>query len=166
MDSPNTAAMVSILSRTFLRFDSLEARVAFENILLLSLSLALSTHPECLPSPGSSAGLLLRTWAIMIRADSSVALSMAKRHSSPHPSLNFLAAELTLRLEKFKIQRESHHHLRGSWNAEADWLSRLTERGEAVWKASNFWMKAPGDESAGDQKFTPESNIFKHLSVR
>ena len=88
---------------------------------------------------------------------------------------------MTLRLEKFKIQRESHHHLRGSWNAEADWLSRLTERGDkpkpeglvgvhlqraAAWKASNFWMKAPGDESAGDQKFTPESNIFKHLSVR
>ena len=130
MDSPNTAAMVSILSRTFLRFDSLEARVAFENISTPQPFPCPFYPSECLPSPGSSAGLLLRTWAIMIRADSSVALSMAKRHSSPHPSLNFLAAELTLRLEKFKIQRESHHHLRGSWNAEADWLSRLTERGD------------------------------------
>lgn len=47
----------------------------------------------------------------MIRSDSSMAQAVARRLSSPHPSLNFLAAELALRLEKF-------HHLRGSWKAD------------------------------------------------
>ena len=61
-------------------------------------------------------GIKMRDRAILIRADSSVALAMLKKLSSPHSSLNFLGAELALRLEKFEIQRLVHHHLRGSWN--------------------------------------------------
>ena len=41
--------------------------------------------------------------AVLIRSDTSVALSMLQRQASPHPSLNFLAAELTLRLEKYQV---------------------------------------------------------------
>lgn len=126
-------------------------------------------------------GHKLRLRAILIRADSSVALAMSRKLSSPHPSLNFLAAELALRLEKFEIQRVVHHHLRGSLNVEADWLSRLLERGDkpkppglegvrlmraAPWKASHFWLRAPGDPSAGENKFLPQSNIFDHLATR
>ena len=54
--------------------------------------------------------------AVLIRSDSSVAFSMLKKQSSPHPSLNFLAAEIALRLEKYQVQRLALHHLRGSWN--------------------------------------------------
>ena len=56
-------------------------------------------------------GAKFRERAVMIRSDSSMAQAVARRLSSPHPSLNFLAAELALRLEKF-------HHLRGSWKAD------------------------------------------------
>ena len=63
-------------------------------------------------------GHKMRERAVLIRSDSSVALSMTKRQSSPHPSLNFLAAELTLRLEKYQVQRITLHHI----------MSRLHER--------------------------------------
>ena len=71
-----------------------------------------------------------RTRAMFIRSDSVVALGMSRKLSSPHASLNFLAAEMVLRLEKFEIQKAVHHHLRGKWNQEADWLSHLRERGD------------------------------------
>lgn len=119
--------------------------------------------------------------AILIRSDSSVALAMTKRLSSPHPSLNFLAAELVLRLEKYQVQRMTLHHLRGSWNEEADWLSRLAERGgkprpkglegvhlkrAAPWKSSHFWLKPPGDAAEEQQMFTPQDSIFEHMAIR
>eukprot|EP00435_Cladocopium_sp_Y103_P052211 s157_g16.t1 len=119
--------------------------------------------------------------AIFIRSDSSVALGMTKKLSSPHSSLNFLAAELALRLEKFLVQRVTLHHLRGTWNEEADWLSRIKERGSkprpksldgvrlqrmAPWKASHFWLKAPGATSTGEDKFVPQGNVFDHLATR
>ena len=66
---------------------------------------------------------------IVIRSDST-ALGMAKKLSSPHHSLNYLASELVLRLEKFEIQRITHHRLRGKWNEEADWLSQICDRGD------------------------------------
>lgn len=126
-------------------------------------------------------GHKMRERAVLIRSDSSVALSMTKRQCSPHPSLNFLAAELTLRLEKYQVPRITLRHIKGSWNQEADWLSRLHEREgkpkppglegmhlmrAAPWKANNFWLKAPGDTSEGGQTFTPQDNIFDHLARR
>ena len=42
-------------------------------------------------------GPKMRTRAMFIRSDSVVALGMAKKLSSPHSSLNFLAAEIVLR---------------------------------------------------------------------
>ena len=123
----------------------------------------------------------LKMRAIIIRADSSVALAMMKKLASAHKSLNFIAAEIALRLEKYEVQRLALHHLRGSWNVEADWLSRITERGDkprpkglegvhlrrtAPWSATKFWLHAPGDTAGGDEKFTPQDNIFEHLAVR
>ena len=119
--------------------------------------------------------------AILIRSDSSVALAMTKRLSSPHPSLNFLAAELVLRLEKYQVQWVALHHLRGTWNEEADWLSRIAEREgkprpaglegvhlkrAAPWKSSHFWLKPPGDITEERQTFTPQDSIFEHMAVR
>jgi len=123
----------------------------------------------------------LKMRAIIIRADSSVALAMMKKLASAHKSLNFIAAEIALRLEKYEVQRLVLHHLRGSWNVEADWLSRITERGDkprpkglegvhlrrtAPCSATKFWLHAPGDTAGGDEKFTPQDNIFEHLAVR
>ena len=123
----------------------------------------------------------LKMRAIIIRADSSVALAMMKKLASSHKSLNFIAAEIALRLEKYEVQRLALHHLRGSWNVEADWLSRITERGDkprpkglegvhlrraAPWTATKFWLHAPGDAAGGEEKFTPQDNIFEHLAVR
>ena len=127
-------------------------------------------------------GSKFRERAVMIRSDSTVALAMSRRLSSPHPSLNFLAAELSLRLEKFQVQRLALHHLRGSWNEEADWLSRIFDRGDkprppglegvhlrraGPWSAANFWLKAPGDASAEAWEcFTPQDSVFEHISTR
>ena len=130
-------------------------------------------------------GPKMRTRAMFIRSDSVVALGMAKKLSSPHSSLNFLAAEIVLRSccawRSSRFQKVAHHHLRGKWNQEAGWLSRLRERGDAprpqglaevrlrrapVWDASRFWLKPPGDRSAGDARFTPQNNIFDHIAVR
>ena len=61
-----------------------------------------------------------------------MALGMMKKLSSPHKSLNFIAAEIALRLEKYRVQRVVLRHLRGSLNIEADWLSRILERNPNV----------------------------------
>ena len=70
-------------------------------------------------------------WAgrgVMIRSDSTVALAMMQKLGSSHAALNFLAAEISVRLEKFEVQRLVHQHIRGYPNEEADYLSRLAER--------------------------------------
>lgn len=110
-------------------------------------------------------GAKFRERAVMIRSDSSVAQAIARRLSSPHPSLNFLATELALRLEKF-------HHLRGSWKAATScrgWSKGPTSRSRldwtvwhlsraAPWKACRFWPKAPGDATAEGRESSPRKN--------
>ena len=49
---------------------------------------------------------------------------------------------------------------------EGAWRKPKPLRRAAVWKASDFWMEAPGDETVGDQKFATQSNMFEHMSVR
>ena len=75
-----------------------------------------------------------------------MALAMSKK-MAPHLSLNFLTAELALWLEKFEIQRVVHHHLRGSWNKEADWLSRIGERTDQTKPVREVPLKRTAVES-------------------
>ena len=66
----------------------------------------------------------------MIRSDSSVALAMTKKLASPTKTLNYIAAEISLLLEQAKVARLIPQHIPGTPNKEADWLSRLGDRGE------------------------------------
>ncbi|CAK8995822.1 Tyr recombinase domain-containing protein [Durusdinium trenchii] len=59
---------------------------------------------------------------LILKSDSSVALGIAKKLSSPSPSLNYIAAELVRQIEIYHIPR--------TFNKEADWLSRPHERGD------------------------------------
>ena len=123
-------------------------------------------------------------WAgrgIMIRSDSTVALAMMQKLSSRHPTLNFIAAEISLRLEKFEVQRLVHQHLRGYLNEEADWLSRLAERKDKPkpagltgvplkrgmpWNvAERFHFPPPGQElPPGAVRLTPGDGVFERSS--
>ena len=67
---------------------------------------------------------------IVIRSDSSVALAMAKKLSSPTAALNYLAAEIALALDAIKCPGLTLQHIPGTLNKEADWLSRIHQQGE------------------------------------
>ena len=67
------------------------------------------------------------TGAFIVQADSSAALGAALKLASPRPLMNALAAEISLVLERFSIERLLGDHYRGSINVEADALSRLWE---------------------------------------
>lgn len=58
-----------------------------------------------------------------------VALHMLQKLASPSPSLNYVAAEISLLLEDFKIPRLVLHHIPGVLNVGTDWLSRMRDRG-------------------------------------
>ena len=68
--------------------------------------------------------------AIVIRSDSSVALAMAKKLASATKCLNYIASEMALLLEKLSVTKLIPQHLPGRLNVEADWLSRMGDRGE------------------------------------
>eukprot|EP00438_Fugacium_kawagutii_P032790 Skav211927 [mRNA] locus=scaffold1086:171492:172376:+ [translate_table: standard] len=61
---------------------------------------------------------------VLIKSDSTVALAMATKLSSPSPTVNWVGAELGLRLEHLGVPRLIGHHLPGILNTCADWLSR------------------------------------------
>ena len=122
-------------------------------------------------------------WAgrgVMIRSDSTVALAMMQKLGSSHATLNFLAAEISMRLEKFEVQRLVHQHIRGYLNEEADYLSRLAERKDkkkpaglegvplkraSPWeKAERFHLPPPGQKlPPGTLRFTPGEGVFEGL---
>ena len=75
-------------------------------------------------------GHLLKKQDLLIKSDSTVALHMARKLSSPTMQLNFVAAELSLLLEEIQTPRIVVHHVPGVFNKETDWLSRMHDRGE------------------------------------
>ena len=122
--------------------------------------------------------LKLQGQAILIRSDSSVVLGMMRKLSSPHKSLNFIASEIALRLEKYRVQRVVLHHLRGSLNVEADWLSRILERNPndmpeglsgvrltrlGPWKADKFWLTPPGGDPSKPDRLSFGQSVLEHL---
>ena len=70
----------------------------------------------------------LQNLPVLIRSDSTVALAMASKLSSPSPVLNWIGAELALKLELMGIPKLVGHHLPGRLNVDADWLSRPHDR--------------------------------------
>ena len=55
---------------------------------------------------------------------------MAKKLSSSTQTLNYLAAEISLLLEKVRVTRLVPQYVPGELNTEAGWLSRLGDRGQ------------------------------------
>ena len=97
----------------------------------------------------------LRYWAatlkgfpILLKADSTVALHLTRKLASPTPILNWIGAELALRMESLQIDSFVRRHIHGKLNVEADWLSRPdvdTPRPETlkdftVREMSSAWM--------------------------
>ena len=68
--------------------------------------------------------------SLLIRADSVVALATVSKASAPSPVLNWIGAELALKTEELNLGKFITQHIPGSWNVEADWLSRPHQRGE------------------------------------
>ena len=110
-------------------------------------------------------GPKIRGETLLIRSDSTVALAMARKLSSPHASINFLAAELGIQLEHCRVPKLILQHLAGKLNEEADWLSRIQSRGQmpeslqgvamtrvAALKASDFTLALPGMGLKGGKK--------------
>ena len=78
----------------------------------------------------------LQLWAtklqggpVLIRSDSSVALAMAKKLASSAKSLNYIASEIAILVEKAQITKLIPQHVPGKLIVEADWLSRLGGKG-------------------------------------
>ena len=98
----------------------------------------------------------------MVKSDSTVALAIVNRLSSPTKELNYLGAEISFLMEKHDIRRLLPYHIPGKVNKEADWLSRPHERGpmprslEEVkikqlgpWKPEDFAVTPPGSQPEG-----------------
>ena len=68
--------------------------------------------------------------AFVVQADSQAALGAALKLASPRPLMNAIAAEISLVLERFEIEKLTGDHYRGSINVDADALSRLREGAE------------------------------------
>ena len=65
--------------------------------------------------------------AFVIQADSQAALGAALKLCSPRTLMNVIAAEISLVMERYNIEKLVGEHFRGTLNVEADALSRLWE---------------------------------------
>ena len=126
--------------------EALEAVVTNEDTVRMGIEW--NSHRSQGPLEGWAVLLALRTWythlvgkTIVIRSDSMVALAMAKKLSSGSPVLNWIGAELAIRMERARIGRLVTQHIPGKWNFEADWLSRPHERGEMPRRLQNLGIK-------------------------
>ncbi len=63
----------------------------------------------------------------VVQMDSASALNVALKLASSVPTVNYLAAELSLLMEDMDIEALEGSHYRGVLNVEADALSRLAE---------------------------------------
>ena len=76
------------------------------------------------------------------------------------------------------MPRLALHHLRGKFNTEADWLSRLAERSEsdkpeglkdiplrraAGWSEDRFWLTPPGGSRDKPDRWSANHNVLEYL---
>ena len=110
---------------------------------------------------------------VMVKSDSTVALAIVNKLSSPTKELNYLGAEISFFMEKHDIRRLLPYHIPGKVNKEADWLSRPHERGpmplalEEVkikqlkpWKVEDFVFTPPGKQP--EERSLPYQNAVWH----
>ena len=97
----------------------------------------------------------LKRRVLLVKSDSSVALHMLKKLSSPSTSLNFVAGEISLLLEDIKIPRLVLHHIPGVLNVETDWLSRMHDRGPKPESLSKVPIQTLGPLEVGQFKLKP-----------
>ena len=120
----------------------------------------------------------LRGQPLLVRSDSTVALSMLRKFASPTVALNYLGSELSLLLETLEIPFLRLQHLPGKFNIEADWLSRGIERGDMpaslagvkiakfkTWRIPDFSLPPPGSELSKTEKAAWQGTPFHHQSV-
>eukprot|EP00435_Cladocopium_sp_Y103_P014598 s616_g3.t1 len=69
-------------------------------------------------------GPKVRGLRVLVRGDSTVALAIGRKMSSPSPTLNWVGGELALTFESHLIEEIILHHLPGRLNTQADHLSR------------------------------------------
>ena len=108
-------------------WEAMEAKVTREEAHMLALE-----HGQASSQGPLEALALLRavnTWKsklqdkpFFFRSDSVVALGMAKKLASSTPTLNFIAAELAIKLEQCRIPKVTVQHVPGVFNQEADWI--------------------------------------------
>lgn len=92
---------------------------------------------------------------LILKSDSSVALGIAQKLSSPPPTLNYIAAELACLLETIDIRQIEIYHVPGTFNKEADWLSRPRERGEMPESLQGVRLKKLKGQLLEDFKVPP-----------
>jgi hypothetical protein len=81
--------------------------------------------------------------SFIVQMDSSSALNVALKLGSSVPTVNYLAAELSLLMEELDIELLEGAHYRGILNVEADALSRLTEGKKVPRSLAQLKMTAP-----------------------
>ena len=114
--------------------------------------------------------LAIRMWktklvgcAVLLKADSTVALAMAAKLSSRSPVVNWVGAELALRLELLQVRKLIGHHLPGAFNTTADWLSRPHERAAEVPNELKGVKIQKFDGDARRQSIIPPPGVAREL---
>ena len=97
----------------------------------------------------------IRGQAVLIRADSVVALATVARASAPSPVLNWIGAELALKAEELCLRKFITQHIPGAWNVEADWLSRPHQRGPIPKRLGGVPMRQFPKERIMTSAWTP-----------
>jgi hypothetical protein len=92
---------------------------------------------------------------LALRSDSMVALTVMNKASSSSPALNWLAAEITLKLEQLDAGDVELKHVPGKLNVIADWLSRPQARQARPEALGDVKVKRPPKLSKASFVFPP-----------
>eukprot|EP00435_Cladocopium_sp_Y103_P048824 s861_g14.t1 len=118
----------------------------------------------------------LKGQGLLLKADSTVALVLAKKLASGTPVLNWVGAELSTQLDVGQMGDIIGHHLPGKLNVEADWLSRPDLEGSPpgalqgvsiralneAWMLDSF-LPPPGVEPSLWGRTPPVSAVFDFM---
>ena len=97
----------------------------------------------------------IRGTALVIRADSTAALHLSRKLASSSPVLNWIGAELALRMEALQLHDFVLHHIHGKLNDEADWLSRAGDNAPAPESLKDFTVRELAPTWMLESEFLP-----------
>ena len=92
---------------------------------------------------------------LALRSDSMVALTVLDKASSSSSALNWLAAEIALKLEQLNTGEVELTHVPGKLNVIADWLSRPQSRKDRPEGLGDVRVKRPPKLCRGSFVFEP-----------